>query len=160
MHGQAGCPGLEERIAGTFAAVHPAQAQLAALQSTVYGESIHIPPGRIMRIARPPRQLKLKWQPVVKGMVRVQRLLMGLQDLSKLKVEELTPLTPEVISRQATINIGKSLRHLRHDTGPAICAESALHESQDSHPSPAALFGTQPTNQQRSRQTNSGHAAD
>lgn len=28
------------------------------------------------------------------------------QDLSKLVVEELTPLTPEVISRQATINIG------------------------------------------------------
>lgn len=28
------------------------------------------------------------------------------QDLTNLKVEELTPLTPEVISRQATINIG------------------------------------------------------
>jgi translation initiation factor 2 subunit 3 len=29
------------------------------------------------------------------------------QDLTKLKVETLTPLSPEVISRQATINIGK-----------------------------------------------------
>lgn len=29
------------------------------------------------------------------------------QDLSKLDVTKLTPLTPEVISRQATINIGK-----------------------------------------------------
>jgi len=28
------------------------------------------------------------------------------QDLTKLDVTKLTPLTPEVISRQATINIG------------------------------------------------------
>lgn len=28
------------------------------------------------------------------------------QDLSKLDITKLTPLTPEVISRQATINIG------------------------------------------------------
>lgn len=32
---------------------------------------------------------------------------LSLQDLSKLNVAELTPLTPEVISRQATINIGE-----------------------------------------------------
>ena len=32
---------------------------------------------------------------------------MAAQDLTKLKVDELTPLTPEVISRQATINIGE-----------------------------------------------------
>lgn len=30
----------------------------------------------------------------------------SVQDLSKLNLQELTPLTPEVISRQATINIG------------------------------------------------------
>ena len=30
----------------------------------------------------------------------------GLQDLAKLNPAELTPLSPEVISRQATINIG------------------------------------------------------
>lgn len=29
-----------------------------------------------------------------------------MQDLATLNIEELTPLTPEVISRQATINIG------------------------------------------------------
>ena len=33
------------------------------------------------------------------------------QDLANLKIEELTPLTPEVISRQATINIGKRPEH-------------------------------------------------
>lgn len=31
------------------------------------------------------------------------------QDLSKLDVTQLHPLSPEVISRQATINIGKSV---------------------------------------------------
>ncbi|KAK2550285.1 Eukaryotic translation initiation factor 2 subunit 3 [Acropora cervicornis] len=35
------------------------------------------------------------------------------QDLSKLTVEELNPLTPEVISRQATINIG-TIGHVAH----------------------------------------------
>ncbi len=30
------------------------------------------------------------------------------QDLSELNAAELTPLTPEVISRQATINIGEA----------------------------------------------------
>ena len=34
-----------------------------------------------------------------------------LQDLSKLNLHELTPLTPEVISRQATINIGAYAVH-------------------------------------------------
>ena len=32
----------------------------------------------------------------------------AMQDLAKLNPAELTPLTPEVISRQATINIGRS----------------------------------------------------
>ena len=31
---------------------------------------------------------------------------LAVQDISKLDVTKLTPLTPEVISRQATINIG------------------------------------------------------
>lgn len=34
-----------------------------------------------------------------------------MQDLNKLKPEELTPLSPEVISRQATINIGCASQH-------------------------------------------------
>jgi len=33
------------------------------------------------------------------------------QDLSKLNINELNPLSPEVISRQATINIGTPLGH-------------------------------------------------
>lgn len=32
---------------------------------------------------------------------------LAVQDLKKLDIEKLTPLTPEVISRQATINIGE-----------------------------------------------------
>ena len=39
----------------------------------------------------------------------------AVQDLANLKVEELTPLTPEVISRQATINIGAAR------TVPQLC---------------------------------------
>jgi len=34
---------------------------------------------------------------------------LSLQDLSTLDVAKLTPLSPEVISRQATINIGEQL---------------------------------------------------
>ena len=34
---------------------------------------------------------------------------LAVQDLSKLVLSELTPLTPNVISRQATINIGIQL---------------------------------------------------
>ena len=40
------------------------------------------------------------------------------QDLTKLKPAELTPLSPEVISRQATINIG---------TLPYMHSQYALH---------------------------------
>lgn len=35
-----------------------------------------------------------------------ENLGLAVQDLKKLDIEKLTPLTPEVISRQATINIG------------------------------------------------------
>merc|ERR1711871_1917163 len=41
------------------------------------------------------------------------------QDLSKLVVEELTPLTPEVISRQATINIG-TIGHVAHGKSTVV----------------------------------------
>jgi hypothetical protein len=37
------------------------------------------------------------------------------QDLSKLDVTKLHPLSPEVISRQATINIGMPLRNFPSD---------------------------------------------
>ena len=45
-----------------------------------------------------------------------------MQDLTTLKVEELTPLTPDVISRQATINIGT--RAASPARGPAPSAHS------------------------------------
>ena len=34
------------------------------------------------------------------------------QDLNGLDIGKLTPLSPEVISRQATINIGKTLKQI------------------------------------------------
>eukprot|EP00039_Didymoeca_costata_P024309 m.9995 g.9995 ORF g.9995 m.9995 type:complete len:461 (-) comp4177_c0_seq1:563-1945(-) len=44
---------------------------------------------------------------------------LAVQDLSKLKIEELTPLTPEVISRQATINIG-TIGHVAHGKSTVV----------------------------------------
>merc|ERR1712227_1068321 len=41
------------------------------------------------------------------------------QNLETLKVEELTPLTPEVISRQATINIG-TIGHVAHGKSTVV----------------------------------------
>ncbi|XP_067123091.1 eukaryotic translation initiation factor 2 subunit 3, Y-linked [Centruroides vittatus] len=47
------------------------------------------------------------------------------QDLSKLKVGELSPLTPEVISRQATINIG-TIGHVAHGKSTVVKAISGV----------------------------------
>mmetsp|Transcript_46090 Transcript_46090/g.96475 ORF Transcript_46090/g.96475 Transcript_46090/m.96475 type:complete len:519 (-) Transcript_46090:49-1605(-) len=47
------------------------------------------------------------------------------QELSNLKVEELTPLTPEVISRQATINIG-TIGHVAHGKSTVVKALSGV----------------------------------
>ncbi|MEW5307205.1 MAG: hypothetical protein WDW36_009613 [Sanguina aurantia] len=47
------------------------------------------------------------------------------QDLSKLIVSELTPLTPEVISRQATINIG-TIGHVAHGKSTVVKAISGV----------------------------------
>jgi hypothetical protein len=55
----------------------------------------------------------------------IDRDCVCLQDLKTLVVESLNPLSPEVISRQATINIGKpdrSLTQLQH-----TAAESSQH---------------------------------
>lgn len=43
------------------------------------------------------------------------------QDLSTLKIDELTPLSPEVISRQATINIG-TIGHVAHGKSTVVKA--------------------------------------
>merc|ERR1719188_1406272 len=47
------------------------------------------------------------------------------QDLEKLKVEELTPLSKEVISRQATINIG-TIGHVAHGKSTVVKAISGV----------------------------------
>lgn len=48
------------------------------------------------------------------------------QDLSKLDIDSLTPLTPEVISRQATINIG-TIGHVAHGKSTVVKAISGVH---------------------------------
>ncbi|XP_031552324.1 eukaryotic translation initiation factor 2 subunit 3-like [Actinia tenebrosa] len=47
------------------------------------------------------------------------------QDISKLNVEELNPLTPDVISRQATINIG-TIGHVAHGKSTVVKALSGV----------------------------------
>ena len=47
------------------------------------------------------------------------------QDAAALKPEELTPLTPEVISRQATINIG-TIGHVAHGKSTVVKAISGV----------------------------------
>mmetsp|Transcript_11462 Transcript_11462/g.20734 ORF Transcript_11462/g.20734 Transcript_11462/m.20734 type:complete len:467 (-) Transcript_11462:100-1500(-) len=47
------------------------------------------------------------------------------QDLAKLNIAELTPLTPEVISRQATINIG-TIGHVAHGKSTVVKAISGV----------------------------------
>jgi translation initiation factor 2 subunit 3 len=47
------------------------------------------------------------------------------QDLSKLDVTKLRPLSPEVISRQATINIG-TIGHVAHGKSTVVKAISGV----------------------------------
>ncbi len=51
------------------------------------------------------------------------RPALAVQDLSKLDVNKLTPLSPEVISRQATINIG-TIGHVAHGKSTVVKALS------------------------------------
>ncbi|VDN27182.1 unnamed protein product, partial [Cylicostephanus goldi] len=48
------------------------------------------------------------------------------QDLDKIGAENLTPLTEEVISRQATINIG-TIGHVAHGKSTLVKAISGVH---------------------------------
>ncbi|XP_031634289.1 histone-lysine N-methyltransferase Su(var)3-9-like isoform X1 [Contarinia nasturtii] len=48
------------------------------------------------------------------------------QDLSQLDISKLTPLSPEVISRQATINIG-TIGHVAHGKSTVVKAISGVH---------------------------------
>ena len=52
------------------------------------------------------------------------------QDINLLKIEELTPLSPEVISRQATINIG-TIGHVAHGKSTVVKAISGVKVSYD-----------------------------
>jgi translation initiation factor 2 subunit 3 len=51
---------------------------------------------------------------------------LAIQDLSKLDVPSLTPLSPEVISRQATINVG-TIGHVAHGKSTVVRALSGVY---------------------------------
>ena len=51
---------------------------------------------------------------------------LSVQDLNTLDITKLTPLTPEVISRQATINIG-TIGHVAHGKSTVVKAISGVH---------------------------------
>merc|ERR1719379_2918436 len=51
---------------------------------------------------------------------------LAIQDLSKLDVKSLTPLSPEVISRQATMNVG-TIGHVAHGKSTVVKALSGIH---------------------------------
>ena len=57
---------------------------------------------------------------------KISFLLCPSQDLSTLDVAKLTPLSPEVISRQATINIG-TIGHVAHGKSTVVKALSGVH---------------------------------
>lgn len=50
---------------------------------------------------------------------------LAIQDLSKLDITKITPLTPEIISRQATINIG-TIGHVAHGKSTVVKAISGV----------------------------------
>lgn len=60
------------------------------------------------------------------------------QDLSKLDVSTLTPLTPEIISRQATINIG-TIGHVAHGKSTVVRSISGVKVSSPSQ-MPGSFF--------------------
>lgn len=51
--------------------------------------------------------------------------MLSVQDLSKLDINTLTPLTPEVISRQATVNVG-TIGHVAHGKSTLVKAISGV----------------------------------
>lgn len=51
---------------------------------------------------------------------------LSIQDLSTLDVSKLTPLTPEVISRQATMNVG-TIGHVAHGKSTVVKGLSGIH---------------------------------
>merc|ERR550537_1633163 len=51
---------------------------------------------------------------------------LALQDLGKLDAKKLNPLSPEVISRQATINVG-TIGHVAHGKSTVVKGLSGIH---------------------------------
>eukprot|EP01120_Amphizonella_sp_Union-15-10_P012311 TRINITY_DN5443_c0_g2_i1.p1 TRINITY_DN5443_c0_g2~~TRINITY_DN5443_c0_g2_i1.p1 ORF type:complete len:477 (+),score=77.62 TRINITY_DN5443_c0_g2_i1:92-1522(+) len=59
------------------------------------------------------------------GTTRADTSHLAVQDLEKLRIETLTPLSPEVISRQATLNIG-TIGHVAHGKSTVVKAISGV----------------------------------
>ena len=57
---------------------------------------------------------------------------LSVQDLRNLKIDELNPLTPEVISRQATINVG-TIGHVAHGKSTVVKAISGVQTVRFKH---------------------------
>jgi len=51
---------------------------------------------------------------------------LAIQDLSKIEVPKLNPLTPEIISRQATMNVG-TIGHVAHGKSTVVRSLSGIH---------------------------------
>lgn len=69
------------------------------------------------------------------------------QDLANLDVNTLTPLTMDVMGRQATINIG-TIGHVAHGKSTVVKAISGVQVNPAPHHSPHAVL---PTNSNMSR---------
>lgn len=65
-------------------------------------------------------------EPQIDSMGRKRMVHLSKQDLSTLNISELTPLTPDVISRQATINIG-TIGHVAHGKSTVVKSLSGVH---------------------------------
>merc|ERR1719456_1460152 len=59
-------------------------------------------------------------------MVQYDEKGLAIQDLAELDVSKLTPLSPEVISRQATINVG-TIGHVAHGKSTVVRALSGVY---------------------------------
>ena len=64
--------------------------------------------------------------PEVDAHGRKRQTHLHVQDLEKLDPAKLTPLSPEVISRQATINIG-TIGHVAHGKSTVVKSISGVH---------------------------------
>jgi translation initiation factor 2 subunit 3 len=71
------------------------------------------------------QQGQVRFEEPTRGSTKRQPAKLAVQDLTKLDVSKLTPLSPEVISRQATINIG-TIGHVAHGKSTVVKAISGV----------------------------------